>query len=304
MLGVSSVGRRAFVGNSGIVGLDNSTLDDSLIGVLGRAPTAESEITAGLSWLGRPAIPVSRRIDELPDPRLAFDPPLRLKIARGAIESVRVFPLVISALLIESLVVAMITVLDHWGLAIAIVAGGSMLFAAGVASCLLATVTKWILTPNVTAGHQHPLWSSFVWRNELALTFVESLALPWLLRLVYGTPLLNMWLRTMGAEIGRGVWCETHRFPEAELVSLGDGVAINRQCVLQTHLFHDRLMRLDRVILKDGATLGPAAIPLPGTIIGSSTTIGPLSLVMRGEQVPGGTRWLGNPIGPWNTARS
>jgi non-ribosomal peptide synthetase-like protein len=179
-----------------------------------------------------------------------------------------------------------------------------MLFAAAVSSCLLATAAKWILTPNVTAGHQHPLWSSFVWRNELVLTFVESLALPWLLRLVYGIPLLNIWLRTMGAEIGRGVWCETHRFPEAELVSLGDGVTINRQCVLQTHLFHDRLMRLDNVTLKDGATLGPAAIPLPGTIIGYGTTIGPLSLVMRGEKVPDGTRWLGNPIGPWDTART
>jgi non-ribosomal peptide synthetase-like protein len=205
---------------------------------------------------------IPRRIDKLPDPRLAFDPPLRLKIARGAVESMRIVPLVISALLIEVIVVGMITVVDYCGLVIAIFAGGVMLFAAGVATCLLATAAKWALTPNVAAGHQHPLWSSFVWRNELALTFVESLALPWMLRLLYGTPLLNMWLRTMGAEIGGGVWCETHRFPEAELVTLGNGVTINRQCVLQTHLFHDRLMRLDQVTLKDGATLGPAAIPL------------------------------------------
>jgi hypothetical protein len=63
-------------------------------------------------------------------------------------------------------------------LAIAIVTVGFMLSAAGVASCLLATAAKWILTPNVAADRQHPLWSSFVWRNELALTFVESLALP------------------------------------------------------------------------------------------------------------------------------
>lgn len=301
VLGVSSVGQRAFVGNSGIVGPDHSTPDESLVGVLGSAPVP-SQMPAGSSWLGRPAISIPRCLDELPDPRLAFDPPLRLKIARGAVESMRVVPLIISALLIELLVAGMITVLDYWGLTIAIVAGGVLLFAAGVAACLLATAAKWVLTPNVAAGHQHPLWSSFVWRDELALTFVESLALPWMLRLLYGTPLLNLWLRTMGVKIGRGVWCETHRFPEPALVSLGDGVTINRQCVLQTHLFHDRLMRLDQVKLKDGATLGPAAISLPGTIIGSGTTIGPLSLVMRGEQVPDGTRWLGNPIGPWETA--
>ncbi|KAK6835631.1 hypothetical protein RU639_002372 [Aspergillus parasiticus] len=301
VLGVSSIGKRAFVGNSGIVRPYHSTPDGSLIGVLGSAPVP-SQINAGSSWLGRPAICIPRRMDALPDPKLAFDPPLRLKIARGAIESMRLIPLVISALLIESLVVSMLTVLDHCALTIAILAGGILLFTAGVVSCLIATAAKWVLMPNVAAGHQHPLWSSFVWRNELALTFVESLALPWMLRLLYGTPLLNMWLRTMGAEIGQGVWCETHRFPEAELVSLGDGVTVNRQCVMQTHLFHDRLMRLDRVTLKDGATLGPAAIPLPGTIIGSGSTIGPLSLVMRGEHVPDSSQWLGNPIRPWENS--
>ncbi|KAB8210964.1 hypothetical protein BDV34DRAFT_124502 [Aspergillus parasiticus] len=301
VLGVSSIGKRAFVGNSGIVRPYHSTPDGSLVGVLGSAPVP-SQINAGSSWLGRPAICIPRRMDALPDPKLAFDPPLRLKIARGAIESMRLIPLVISALLIESLVVSMLTVLDHCALTIAILAGGILLFTAGVVSCLIATAAKWVLMPNVAAGHQHPLWSSFVWRNELALTFVESLALPWMLRLLYGTPLLNMWLRTMGAEIGQGVWCETHRFPEAELVSLGNGVTVNRQCVMQTHLFHDRLMRLDRVTLKDGATLGPAAIPLPGTIIGSGSTIGPLSLVMRGEHVPDSSQWLGNPIRPWENS--
>ncbi|KAE8361675.1 hypothetical protein BDV27DRAFT_160481 [Aspergillus caelatus] len=231
VLGVSSIGKRSFVGNSGIVGLDHFTPDGSLVGVLGSAPVP-SQIRTGSSWLGRPAMSIPRRLDELPDPRLAFDPPLRLKIARGAVESMRIIPWVISALLIASLVGLMLTVLDYCGLTIAIVAGGVLLFTAGVVACLLATAAKWVLMPNVGAGHQHPLWSSFVWCNELALTFVESLALPWMLRLLYGTPLLNMWLRTMGAEIGNGVWCETHRFPEAELVSLGDGVSVNRQCVL------------------------------------------------------------------------
>lgn len=211
-LGVSSVGQRAFVGNSGIVGPDHSTPDESLIGVLGSSPVP-SQKPPGSSWLGRPIISIPRRIDELPDERLSFDPPLRLKIARGAVESMRVVPLVISALFIELLLAAMIAVLDDWGLTIAIIAGGVLLFTAGVASCLLATAAKWTLIPNIAAGHQHPLWSSFVWRNELALTFVESLALPWMLRLLYGTPLLNVWLRTMGTEVGRGVWCETHRGP-------------------------------------------------------------------------------------------
>ena len=101
------------------------------------------------------------------------------------------------------------------------------------------------------------MWSSFVWRNELADTFVESVAVPWFVSAVSGTAALNAWLRSLGASVGRGVWCETYWLPEADLVRLGDGVAVNRGCVLQTHLFHDRIMSMDTVTLDAGATLGP-----------------------------------------------
>ena len=50
---------------------------------------------------------------------------------------------------------------------------------------------------------EHPLWSSFVWRNELADTFVEVVAAPWFARPATGTSVLNVWLRTLGARIGR-----------------------------------------------------------------------------------------------------
>jgi non-ribosomal peptide synthetase-like protein len=82
---------------------------------------------------------------------------------------------------------------------------------------------------------------------------------------------------------------------EPDLVTLGDGATVNRGCVVQTHLFHDRILRLDTVVLEAGASLGPHAITLPGTTIGAHAGIGPASLVMRGERVPPGTRWLGKP---------
>ena len=106
-------------------------------------------------------------------------------------------------------------------------------------------------------------------------------------------------LRSLGARIGHGVWCETYWLPEADLVTLGDGVTVNRGCVLQTHLFHDRLMSLDRVELGEGATLGPNGVILPAAVIEPGATVGPGSLVLRGESVPTGTRWTGNPIAPW-----
>ena len=56
---------------------------------------------------------------------------------------------------------------------------------------------------------------------------------------------------------------------------------------------------MDTVILGAGATLGPHCVALPAARIGEGATVGPASLVMRGDTVPPSTRWQGNPIAPW-----
>ena len=99
------------------------------------------------------------------------------------------------------------------------------------------------------------------------------------------------------------MWCDSYWLPEPDLVTLGDGSTVNRGCVVQTHLFHDRVMSIDGVTLEAGATLGPHSVILPAATIGAHATVGPASLVMRGESVPVGSRWSGNPIGPWRSVR-
>ena len=61
-----------------------------------------------------------------------------------------------------------------------------------------------------------------MWRNEVVDTFVEMVAAPWFANAAAGTPILSVWLRSLGAKIGRGVWCETYWLPEADLVQPGE----------------------------------------------------------------------------------
>ncbi|MFH8788080.1 Pls/PosA family non-ribosomal peptide synthetase [Streptomyces roseoverticillatus] len=290
-LGTAHIGRRAFVGNSGIVGPGRSVPDHALIGVLSDAPEHSEP---GSSWLGRPAMPLPRKAAAA-DAHRTFEPPRRLVAARAAVELCRVLPLMAGFALAELVFLAEQDALDTGGLLFAAAVGAPLLLAAGLAAGLTTTAAKWLLVGRFTAGEQ-PLWSSFVWRNELYDTFVETLAVPWLAGPFTGTPVLNWWLRSLGARIGRGVWCDTHWLPETDLVSLGDGVTVGRGCVLQTHLFHDRIMRMDAVRLDAGASLGPHGIVLPGSTVGAGVSLAPASLVMRGETVPAGTRWAGNPI--------
>jgi non-ribosomal peptide synthetase-like protein len=183
------------------------------------------------------------------------------------------------------------------GYGAAIGLGGVVLLAAGAVACGTAVVAKWLLVGRIRPV-EHPLWSAFVWRNEVSDTFVEMVAAPWFARAASGTAVLNLWLRALGARIGRGVWCESYWLPEADLVTLGDGATVNRGCVVQTHLFHDRIMRMDTVVLATGSTLGPHCVILPAAALGAGATVGPASLVMRGELVPDNTNWSGNPIAP------
>ncbi|MEY9863174.1 non-ribosomal peptide synthetase-like protein [Catenulispora sp. GAS73] len=296
-LGPAYVGKRAFVGNSGMVGPFRRVADESLIGVHSDTPPRTSP---GDSWLGRPAFTVQRQVEGGESTARTYDPPFRLVAARGFVELCRWLPLFITVLLGDLAVIGVQAAYDNLGLYGALPAAMGLLLAAGVVACLLTTAAKWLLVGRFRVG-QKPLWSSFVWRNELFDTFIEEVGMPWLGASLIGTPFMNMWMRSLGARIGRGVWCESHWLPETDLVTLGDGATVNRGVVLQTHLFQDRLMRMDTVTLGRGATLGPHAIALPGTQLDDAAVAGPYSLVMRGDRLRAGTRWHGNPVAHWDS---
>ncbi|MFJ8826944.1 Pls/PosA family non-ribosomal peptide synthetase [Streptomyces sp. NPDC102467] len=292
-IGRAEIGRRAFLGNSGMTAPGRSVPDDGLIGVLSATPKKAKK---GSSYLGLPPVELPRAAAARDDSR-TYAPPARLKLARALVESCRVVPVFCSAALVL-LTVALLAAAAAHGWWLAALLSGAVLLGAGALGALASVVAKWLLVGRHRTG-EHPLWCGFVWRNELADTFVEMVAVPWLAGAVPGTPLLNLWLRGLGAHIGRGVWCESYWLPETDLVTLEPAVSVNRGCVLQTHLFHDRILRTDTVVIREGATLGPGGIVLPGSEIGARSTLGPASLVMAGESVPADTRWLGNPIEAW-----
>ena len=292
------IGKRAFLGNSGITQPGRRVPDDGLVAVLSATPTKAKK---GSSWLGSPPVRLRRRPDQADD-ALTFDPPAHLKFLRGCVETCRLIPVMVSFAIGFLMLVGLQALVLRGGYGAAALGGGVVLLVAGAIAGAVAVAAKWLVVGRIHAG-ERPLWSSFVWRNEVADAFVETVAAPWFARAATGTPVMNLWLRALGARIGSGVWCESYWLPEADLVSLGDASTVNRGCVVQTHLFHDRIMRMDTVILDDGATLGPHCVALPASRIGAGATVGPASLVMRGDEVPPSTRWQGNPIAPWQVRR-
>ncbi|MFK4761785.1 Pls/PosA family non-ribosomal peptide synthetase [Microbacterium sp. ZW T5_45] len=297
-IGTARIGKRAFLGNSGLAAAGHRVPKDGLIAVLSVAP---EKAKPGSSWLGSPAVRLRRIVNDS-DLERTYRPRTSLRYARAFWELGRIIPVFVTCGLGLAVLLVLAAIAEAWGLPAAIVLSGAVLLVAGAVAAAITTAAKWLFVGPIRAG-EHPLWSSFVWRTEVADTFTEMLAAPWFANAAAGTPALVVWLRSLGAKIGHGVWTDSYWLPEPDLVHLGDGATVNRGCVVQTHLFHDRVMSIDTVTLGSGATLGPHSVVLPAATIAADATVGPASLVMRGETVPTGSRWSGNPIGPWRAVK-
>ena len=77
-------------------------------------------------------------------------------------------------------------------------------------------------------------------------------------------------------------------------MNIGDEAELNQDSGPQTHLFEDRVMKMNAVVLGARSTLGPHSIALPGARLQDGARLGSLSLVMKGETIPEGPAWAGS----------
>ncbi len=291
----TTIGRRAFVGNAAFVPSGTHMGDNSLLGV-GSVPPP-SGVPSGTSWLGSPSIYLPRRevFDQYSEAE-TFVPSGGQLAARYAIEALRI--VLPSSILAVSLFVtlnAASTLAESgasaWQMVLAVPA---LALAFSLAVVLVVAGLKWAVVGRY-ASRVEPLWSSFVRRTEFVSGVYEASAVPALLMFLSGTPLLGPLLRLYGVHVGRRSLLDTTYITEFDLVHLGDDVSIGAAVSLQTHLFEDRVMKMNHVRIGDRASLGTRAVVLYSTEVGDDVVLAPLSLVMKGESLPAGTAWTGIP---------
>ncbi len=301
VLAPTVIGRRTFVGNSGLIPAGSTIGDDALIGVLSRPPEdAGLAATAGATWFGSPPLRLpARQVATMFDEGARFNPPRRLVAARLAMETLRtILPLSIFIALLSLLLSVVGDLADrrHPGLTIGL--AFIPLYVGFVLAAGLAVVAlKWLVVGRYRPTTK-PLWSFFVWRTELVTATYENLAVNLLLEPLRGTPWLAVYFRLMGARIGRRVYLDTTDMTEFDLVEIGDDAALNDAAGLQTHLFEDRVMKVSGVKVGARATVGSLAIVLYDAVIEDGAELGDLSVLMKGETLAAGTAWEGSPARP------
>ena len=293
------IGRRSFVGNSALLPPGAVVGDNCLIGCLSAPPAGGQVALPGTSWLGSPAFFLPQRQTSADfSEETTFSPNARLRFQRAAIEFYRVILPSTGYIALTSVLLSLVILIRdahsdaHWLLLFPLLYAGC-----GIAACTAVIALKWLLLGRFRAG-ERPLWSTFVWRNELITSLHENLADPFLVDKLKGTPFIAWFFRLLGAKIGRRPFIDTTCFTEYDLVRIGDDVALNSNATIQTHLFEDRVMKMSEVHLDDRSSIGAMSLVLYDTTMQAGSTLGDLSLLMKNELLPAGTAWEGIPARP------
>ena len=297
-IGAVSIGARSFVGNSALVAGGHSVGDNALIGVASTPPSGSLLVPDDTRWLGSPGfeLPQTQRNEDFNDAEI-FAPTRRARIARTLTDTLRI---VLPGLLIaaEGVVLTTYLVMSFRTLPLWIVIAGLPVVATALAavSVLLTALIKAVFVGRITPTVR-PLWSRFIWNNELVNGVFEMNAATAMTPLL-GTPFVSTCLRLMGCKIGKWCYLETTLFSEFDLVEIGDRACLNIGSTIQNHLFEDRVFKADRIKIGNGCTIGNMGVILYDTEMHDGANLGPLSVLMKGEVLPAGTRWHGTPCEP------
>jgi len=294
-IGYVHVGNRTFVGNSALVPQGKVLGSGVLVGCLSTPPQG-NPIPDGTSWFGSPSLLLPRRqqAEHFAESR-TYAPPRHLVLIRYCIEFFRVtLPctlFVATATMLMNIIDLIQETTPLW-LQVTLLPPLYLLF--GGLGFLVVIAFKWLLVGRYRAS-QHPLWCHFIWRTELVTGVYENFGVYFFLDLLRGTPFIAWPLRLLGMKIGRRCYIDSSWYTEFDCIHVDDEAALNEDANLQTHLFEDRVMKVDGVTVGKRCTVGLKTTVLYGTSLGDDAALGDLSLLMKGETLPAGSRWQGTP---------
>jgi non-ribosomal peptide synthetase-like protein len=168
------------------------------------------------------------------------------------------------------------------------VAFGSGMF---LGLCTLPILLKWVLV-----GRWKPqeirVWSTAYFRFWLVKTLIQRNPMA----LFVGSPLYALYLRALGAKIGRGVVIFSQNVPVCtDLLSIGDGAVIRKDSFFNGYRAHNGIIQTGAVSLGKDALVGEATVLDIWTSLGDGAQLGHSSALHAGQVVPDGERWHGSP---------
>jgi non-ribosomal peptide synthetase-like protein len=165
------------------------------------------------------------------------------------------------------------------------------------ALCVFPIAAKWLLVGR-WKPQEFPVWS-FAY---LRFWFVKVLLHANPMVLFIGNPVYVLYLRALGAHIGKNVTILSHAVPVCtDLLTIGEGTVIRKDSFFHCYRAHDGRIQTGRVTLGRDAFVGEKTVLDIDTGMGDGTQLGHASALYRGQRIPDGERWHGSPGQPTQT---
>ena len=163
--------------------------------------------------------------------------------------------------------------------------------AAFLAFTALPIAAKWLLVgrwkPEV-----FPIWSLRYFRFWMVKTLTR--AAPVLL--FAGSPMYNLYLRLLGANIGRNAVVLSRALPVAtDLLTIGDNVILRKESLVLGYRARSNFIEIGAVEIGSRAFVGEASVLEIDTVMGESSQLGHASSLQSGQRIPAGRRYHGSP---------
>jgi non-ribosomal peptide synthetase-like protein len=165
--------------------------------------------------------------------------------------------------------------------------------------CTLPILAKWVLIGR-WKPQQIRIWSLAYVRFWAVKTLIRANPLVLLLggRSYTSTtsPLYVLYLKALGAKIGRGVAIYSRNVPVCtDLLTIGDDTVIRKDSFFNCYRAHAGLIQTGAVTLGKDVFVGEATVIDIETSLGDGAQLGHTSSLHAGQAVPGGERWHGSP---------
>ncbi|GGY14411.1 hypothetical protein GCM10010358_78190 [Streptomyces minutiscleroticus] len=175
----------------------------------------------------------------------------------------------------------------------AVLFGGGLLLAV----CTVPIAAKWTLIGRWTPRAIR-IWSPGYLRFWLVKTLIQLNPLA----LFAGSPVYTLYLRALGAKIGRGTLILSAHVPVCtDLLTVGDGTVVRKNVLLSCYRAQAGWIQTGPVTLGKDVYVGEQTVLDIHTAMGDRARLGHASSLHPGQSVPAGQSWHGSPVQPCTT---
>ncbi len=161
---------------------------------------------------------------------------------------------------------------------------------ANVGSFFFAIAAKWLIMGRAKAG-RYPLWGVMYFRWWLADRICEVPPR----HLLSGSSLNAMYLRALGAKVGRDTLIGALSIRAPDLLEIGNGVSIGSSVNLENVRVEGNELIMGNIRIGDEAVVDSYAVIEGESSIGEYAHLGGLASLSSGKHVPDAERWEGAP---------